>query len=50
MASLRGRVVKGTMKDELSTESVWAAGIHHVTARSRLARVIKHLNSLFLRF
>jgi len=36
------------MKDEQSTESVWAAAFHHVTVRSRLARIMKRLNSLFL--
>jgi hypothetical protein len=35
-------------KDESSTGHVWAAGFHHVTARSRLARVLKLMNSSFL--
>jgi hypothetical protein len=38
----------GTEKDESSTGRVWAAGIHHVTALSRLARVLKLTNRLFL--
>jgi hypothetical protein len=38
----------GTKKDESSTRRVWAAGFHHVTARSRLARVLKLMNRLFL--
>jgi hypothetical protein len=37
----------GTKEDESSTGSVLAAGFHHVTARSRLARVLK-LMKLFL--
>ena len=47
-ASLRGRVGTGTEEDESSTGRVWAAGFHHVTARSRLARVLKLTNRLFL--
>ena len=31
----------GTKEGEPSTERVWAAAFHHVTARSRLARVLK---------
>jgi hypothetical protein len=31
----------GTKEDESSTGRVWAAGFHHVTARSRLAHVLK---------
>jgi hypothetical protein len=34
MASLRGSLGTGTKEDEF-----WAAGFHHVTDRSRLARV-----------
>jgi hypothetical protein len=30
-----------TKEDESSTGQVWAAGFHHVTARSLLARVLK---------
>jgi len=48
MASLRGSVGTGTKEDESSTARVWAAGFHHVTARSRLARVFKLMNRLFL--
>ena len=48
MASLRGSVGTGTKKDESSTGRVWAAGFHHVTARSRLAHVLKIMNLLFL--
>jgi len=32
-----GSVGTGTKEDESSTGRVWAAGIHHVTARPRLA-------------
>jgi hypothetical protein len=45
---LRGSLGTGTKKDESSTERLWAAGFHHVTARSRLARVLKLMNRLFL--
>jgi hypothetical protein len=38
----------GTKEDELSTGRVWAAGFHHVTARSRLARVLKLMDRVFL--
>jgi hypothetical protein len=38
----------GTKEDESSTGRVWAAGFHHVTARSRLARVLKLTTHLFL--
>jgi hypothetical protein len=37
----------GADKDESRTGRVWAAGLHHVTARSRLARVLKLMNRLF---
>jgi len=40
----------GTKEDESSTGRVWAVGFHHVTARSRLARVLKLINLLFLKF
>ena len=39
VASLRGSVSKGTKGDVSSTGRVWAAGFHHVTACSRMARV-----------
>ena len=48
MTSLRGIVGTGVKKDESNTGRVWAAGFHHVTARSRLARVFKLMNHLFL--
>ena len=48
VASLRGIVGTGTKEDESSTGRIWAAGFHHVTARSRLARVLKLTNRLFL--
>jgi hypothetical protein len=39
--SLRGSVGTETKQDESTTGRIWAAGFHHVTARSRLARVLK---------
>jgi hypothetical protein len=45
---LRGSVSTGTTEDESSTGRVWAAGFHHVTARSRLARILKLMNHLYL--
>jgi hypothetical protein len=45
---LWGSVGMGTKEDESSTGHVWAAGFHHVMARSRLARVLKLMNRLFL--
>jgi hypothetical protein len=48
VASLRGSVGTGTEEDESSTGRVWAVGFHHVTARSRLVRVLKLMNRLFL--
>jgi len=48
VASLRGSVGAGTKEDEASTGRVWAAGFQHVTGRSRLARVLKLMNRLFL--
>jgi hypothetical protein len=47
---LRRSVTTGAKEDESSTGRVWAAGFHHVTARSRLARVLKLMNSLFISF
>jgi hypothetical protein len=44
---LRGSLSTGAKEDESSTGRVWAAGFHHVTARSRLARVLKLMNCLF---
>ena len=46
LASLRGNVGTGTKEDESSSGRVWAA----VTARSRLARVLKLTNRLLLQF
>ena len=48
VASLPGNVGKGTKEDESSTWHVWAPGFHHFMARSRLARVLKLMNRLFL--
>jgi hypothetical protein len=45
---LRGSVSTGAKEDESGTVRVWAAGFHHVTARSCLARVLKLINRLFL--
>jgi hypothetical protein len=47
VANLRGSVSMGTEKDESNTGPVWAAGFHHVTARSHLSRNLKLMN-LFL--
>jgi hypothetical protein len=41
VASLPGSVGTGTKGDESIAGRVWAAGFHHVRARSRLARVLK---------
>ena len=46
--SLRGSVGKETEGDKCSTGRVWAAGFLHVRFRSRLARVLKLMNCLFL--
>jgi len=48
VASLLGSMGTGTKEDESSTGQVWAAGFHHVMARSRLARIFKPMNRLFL--
>jgi hypothetical protein len=45
---LLGSVSTGAMEDESSTGRVWAAGFHHVTARSRSAGVLKLMNRLCL--
>jgi len=47
-ASLRGSMGTETKEDESSTGRVWVVEFQHVTARSRLARVFKHMNRLFL--
>ena len=46
--SLRGSLRTGTEEDESSTGRVWAAGFHHVAARSRLVRVSKLMNHIIL--
>jgi hypothetical protein len=38
----------GAKEDESSTGRVWAAGLPHVAVRSRLGRVLKLMNRLFL--
>jgi hypothetical protein len=48
VASLQGSVGMGTWEDESSIGRVWAAVFHHVTACSRLARILKLMNRLFL--
>jgi hypothetical protein len=40
----------GAKEDEASNGRVWAAGFHHVTTCSRLARVLKLAKRLFLKF
>jgi hypothetical protein len=45
---LRVSVSMVAKEDESSTGRVWAVGFHHVTARSRFARVLKRRNRLFL--
>jgi len=46
-ASLWGSVGTGTKEDESSTGCIWAAGFHHVMARSRLVRVFKLTNRFY---
>jgi len=48
MASLLGSMGMGTKEDKSSSGCVWAAGLHHVTAHSCLAHVLKLMNHLFL--
>jgi hypothetical protein len=48
VASLRGSLATGTKEDESSIGRLWTAGFHHVRARSRLARVLKLMNRLYL--
>ena len=48
VVSLPGSLSRGTKEDESTTGRVWAAGFHHVTARSGLARVLKLMNRSFL--
>jgi hypothetical protein len=47
---LRESLSTGVKDDESSTGRVWAAGFHRVTARSRLAGVLKIMNRLFIEF
>jgi hypothetical protein len=48
VSSLQGSVGTGTKEGESSTGCIWAAGLHHVMARSRLACVLELMNHLFL--
>jgi len=48
MVASSGSVGTGTKGDESNTGRVWVAGFHHVSARSRFARVLKLRNRLFL--
>jgi hypothetical protein len=48
VASLRGSVVTVTKGDELRTVLVWAAGFQDVRVRSRLDRILKLMDLLFL--
>jgi hypothetical protein len=45
---LWGSVGMGTKVDESSIGRVWAAGFHHVIARSHLEHVLKCMNRLLL--
>jgi hypothetical protein len=47
-ASCAGKGEYGAKEDESSTGRIWAAGFHHVMARSRLVGVLKVTNHLFL--
>jgi hypothetical protein len=47
-ASSAGKREYGAKEDESSTWGVWAAGFHHIAARSRLVRVLKLMNPLFI--
>jgi head-tail adaptor len=46
--AVRGSVSMRAKEDESRTGRVWVAGFHHVTARSRLAGVLKLTNPLFI--
>jgi hypothetical protein len=48
VATLQVNVGTGTKVDESSNGRVGAAGFHHVTARSGLARILKLTNRLVL--
>jgi hypothetical protein len=45
---VRGSVSTGAKEDESNTVRIWAAGFHHVTVCSRLARLLKLMKRLFL--
>jgi hypothetical protein len=45
---LWGSMSTGTKEDESSTGRIWAAGFHHVTARSYLAHILKLMTCLFI--
>jgi hypothetical protein len=45
---LWGSVSTEAKEDKSSTGHVWATGFHNVTARSRLAGILKLTNLLFL--
>jgi hypothetical protein len=47
---LWGSVSTGAKEDESSTGRIWAAGFHHVTARSRLVGTLNLTNCLFFNF
>jgi hypothetical protein len=47
---LRVSMITGAKEDDSSTGRVWAAGFHHVTALSRLVRILKLMNHLFRNF
>jgi hypothetical protein len=49
-AILRGSIGTGTEEDGSSAGHVWAAGFHHVRARSRLAHVLKIMKFISLIF
>jgi hypothetical protein len=45
---LKESVGMAAKEDESNTGRIWAAGFHHVTARSRLVGIFKLINCLFL--
>jgi hypothetical protein len=45
---LWGSMSMGVKEDESNIGCIWAAGFHHVTARSHLVHVLKLINCLFL--
>jgi hypothetical protein len=46
--SSAGKLERGSKEDESSAGHIWAAGFHHVMARSRLACVLELMNRLVL--